>query len=87
MEAFLENGQYVCGDTITIADYCCITTTSTLDKFAPIDAGKYPKLVAWMKRMEALPICKDNAQGAAAELQKLLFAAIEKNKAEAVKVD
>lgn len=84
MEAFLANGKYVCGDTITIADYCCIATISSVDKVAPIDATKYPKLLAWMKLMEALPIYQENAQGAA-DVQKLLFDTLAKRQAETVK--
>lgn len=83
MEAFLANGKYVCGDTITIADYCCIATISSVDKVAPIDAAKYPKLLAWIKLMEALPIYQENAQGAA-DIQQRLFDTIEKRKGENV---
>lgn len=85
MEAFLTNGKYVCGDTITIADYCCIASISSVDKIAPIDANKYPKLLAWIKLMEGLPIYQENAPGAA-DLQKLLFETMAKRKAEGVKV-
>lgn len=83
MEAFLANGKYVCGDTITIADYCCIATISSVDTVAPIEAKKYPKLLAWIKLMEALPIYQENAAGAA-DVQKLLFETMAKRKAEGV---
>jgi len=83
MEAFLANGQYVCGDTITIADYCCIATISSVDKVAPIDADKYPKLLAWMKLMQALPAYEVNVEGAS-DVQKLLFDTLAKRKAESV---
>lgn len=85
MEAFLANGKYVCGDTITIADYCCIASISSVDKVAPIDAAKYPKLCAWMRLMEAQPNYSVNAQGAG-DVQKLLFDTMEKRKAERVNV-
>lgn len=81
MEAFLANGKYVCGDTITIADYCCIASISSVDKVAPIDAKKYPKLLAWIKLMEAQPNYHVNAEGAD-DLQKLLFETLEKRKTE-----
>jgi len=82
MEAFLENCQYVCGDTITIADHCCIASISSVDRVAPIDSVKYPKLLAWMRRMEALPIYKENAPGAT-DVQNLLFDTMKKRQAQA----
>lgn len=81
MEAFLSTGNYVCGDSLTIADHCCISSISSVDILAPIDAIKYPRLSAWKKVMEALPYYHVNAE-AAADVQKLLFATMEKRKAE-----
>ncbi|XP_037042539.1 glutathione S-transferase 1-like isoform X2 [Bradysia coprophila] len=83
MEAFLANGIYVCGDSITIADHCCISSISSVDRVAPIDADKYPKLSAWKKLMEALPYYQVNAEGAA-DVQKFLFDTLEKRKTERV---
>ncbi|KAJ6635887.1 Glutathione S-transferase 1 [Pseudolycoriella hygida] len=81
MEAFLANGQYVCGDTITIADYCCIATISSVDKVAPIDVAKYPKLLAWIELMQALPVYQVNVEGANA-IQEALFDTLAKRKSE-----
>ncbi|KAJ6635239.1 Glutathione S-transferase 1 [Pseudolycoriella hygida] len=53
LEAFLENNDYLCGDKVTIADYCCIATVTSCDGLAPIDSQKYPKLVEWIRRMES----------------------------------
>lgn len=80
MEEFLEKGDYVCGDELTIADFCCIATISSIDKIAVIDPEKYPKLVAWTKRMEGLPFySSENAKGAAA-FQKSLLNTVAKGK-------
>lgn len=82
MEAFLNNGKYVCGNEITIADYCCIATISSIDKIAIIDSEKFPKLFAWTKRMEAIPFYgSENAEGAAA-FQKSLLSTVAKRQAE-----
>lgn len=82
MEAFLENGNYVCGNEITIADFCCIATISSIDKIAVIDAEKFPKLFGWTKRMEAIPFYgSENAVGAAA-FQKSLLSTVAKRRAE-----
>lgn len=82
MEAFLERGKYVCGNEITIADFCCIATISSIDKIAVIDSEKYPRLFAWTKRMEAIPFYEsENAEGAAA-FQRSLLSTVAKRKAE-----
>lgn len=81
MEAFLEKGKYVCGNEITIADFCCIATISSIHpKIAVIDPEKFPKLYAWTKRMEAIQFyASENAEGAAA-FQKSLLGTVAKRK-------
>ncbi|XP_037045750.1 glutathione S-transferase 1-like [Bradysia coprophila] len=54
MEAFLERGPYLCGNELTIADYCCVATVSSLRHYGG-DMDKYPKLSGWLKRMRELP--------------------------------
>ncbi|KAG4066824.1 hypothetical protein HA402_012891 [Bradysia odoriphaga] len=82
MEEFLEKGNYVCGDELTIADFCCIATVSSIDKIAVIDPVKFPRLLAWTRRMQAIPFySSENAKGAAA-FQKSLLSTVAKRKAE-----
>jgi len=84
METFLENGEYVCGNDITIADYCCIATISSIDKIAVVDSEKYPNLFAWMKRMKAIPFYEsENAEGAA-DFQRSLLNTVEKRRSEVI---
>lgn len=64
MEAFLENTPYLCGTELTIADLCCIASLTSVNEIAPIDAGKYPKLTDWCKRMQQLPYYSVNVEGA-----------------------
>lgn len=78
MERFLETGNYVCGNELTIADFCCIATISSIDKIAVIDAEKFPKLFAWTKRMEALPFYNTENAGGAAAFQKSLLKTVAK---------
>lgn len=74
MEAFLAESPYVCGDQLSIADLCCIASISSVDTIAPIDAGKYPKFVEWIQRMQALPYYAEvNASGAALVQETLLM--------------
>lgn len=51
----MEKNNYLCGNDLTIADFCCVATVCSIDQLAPIDAAQYPKLLAWIKRLEALP--------------------------------
>ncbi|XP_055598184.1 glutathione S-transferase 1-like [Uranotaenia lowii] len=53
MEATLQS-DFLIGNSLTLADISCCTTLSTLDMLFPIDAGKCPKLVAYMKRLEGV---------------------------------
>lgn len=56
MEAFLERGPYLCGNELTIADFCCVATISSLGHHGgSITADKYPKFSGWLKRMAELP--------------------------------
>lgn len=67
MEAFLEKHNYVCGNEMTIADLCCVATISSVGHYGPIDSAKYPKLLAWLKRMAQLPYYNE-ANGIGAEM-------------------
>ncbi|XP_062129508.1 glutathione S-transferase 1-like [Drosophila sulfurigaster albostrigata] len=64
MEAFLKDHDYIAGDTLTIADFSLISPISSLVGYVKIDAAKFAKLTAWVKRMEKLPYYSENAVGA-----------------------
>lgn len=55
VESFLADGQYLVGDTMTVADLSVITTLTQLRKFIPIDGVKCPRTIAWIGRIERLP--------------------------------
>ncbi|XP_067634053.1 glutathione S-transferase 1-like [Eurosta solidaginis] len=55
LEAFLCNHAYLCGETITVADFSIISTVSSLVGLAPINSSKHPKLSGWMTLMGQLP--------------------------------
>lgn len=69
VEGFLENGNYLCGNEMTIADLCAVTVISSVTDNAPIDPQKYPKLTAWFKRMTQLPYYHEKNAAGAAEIQ------------------
>ncbi|XP_060654263.1 glutathione S-transferase 1-like [Drosophila nasuta] len=64
MEAFLKDHDYIAGDILTIADFSLISPISSLVCYVKIDAAKFAKLTAWVKRMEKLPYYSENAVGA-----------------------
>ncbi|XP_037823100.1 glutathione S-transferase 1-like [Lucilia sericata] len=55
LEVFLKNSPYMAGDHLTIADLSIVTSVTSLVAFVDIDSSKYPKLTAWIKRLESLP--------------------------------
>lgn len=63
LEKFLENQNWVVGETTTLADLSLIATITTLDIFVPIAASKYPFIKAWINRCEALPYYSENQVG------------------------
>lgn len=68
LEAFLSSSEtnvYLAGRQLTLADFSCIATVSSLLGLAPAAAEKYPKLNGWMERMTKLPYYEQaNGNGA-----------------------
>ncbi|XP_030380472.1 glutathione S-transferase 1-like [Scaptodrosophila lebanonensis] len=65
VETFLGDKPYIAGDELTIADFCCAATVSTLPGIVPIDEAKYPKITAWLQRIAELPYYEEvNGVGA-----------------------
>lgn len=54
LEKFLEGKKWVACDHVTIADFSLLSTITTLDSLIPIN-GRFPNIVAWIKRGEELP--------------------------------
>ncbi|KAF2888126.1 hypothetical protein ILUMI_18047 [Ignelater luminosus] len=63
LNKFLEGHQWVAGDQLTIADFSVLSSTTSLNHIAPIDADKYPNVVAWIQKAEQLPYYKVNQKG------------------------
>ncbi|XP_014095028.1 glutathione S-transferase 1 [Bactrocera oleae] len=55
LEGFLQAHTYVAGEQLTVADFSLIATITTLFTYAELDAGKYPKIAEWVRRLEELP--------------------------------
>lgn len=56
LEIFLKSDPYAAGTNLTVADFSLISTVTTIEKFVGrFDAGRFPKLSAWIERMNKLP--------------------------------
>lgn len=53
-ETLLEK-PYIAGDTVTIADFCCAATVSSVPAVFDIDEQKYPRITTWLARLSELP--------------------------------
>lgn len=80
VEAFLENGQFVCGNEMTLADFCFVATLSSVDRTIGIDEHKYPKLISWMRKMSQLPYYNSTNGEGASILQQNIFSKLKENR-------
>ncbi|EDW48456.1 glutathione S-transferase 1 [Drosophila sechellia] len=65
LETFLAGNDYVAGSHLTIADFSIISTVSSLEAIVKVDTTKYPRIAAWIKRLQKLPYYEEaNGNGA-----------------------
>lgn len=56
LETLLEGNTYVAGNQLTIADFSIVATVSSGNSaLVPVASNTYPKITAWLARMQALP--------------------------------
>jgi len=55
LEKFLERQQWIAGDCLTIADFSCVTSVTSLNVIVPLDSEIYPNVTNWIKRAQELP--------------------------------
>ncbi|KAL3271769.1 hypothetical protein HHI36_022239 [Cryptolaemus montrouzieri] len=63
LEKILGEQTYVAGNFLSIADFSVIACISSLHYLIPIQMNTYPRITAWMKRMEHLPYYYMNQYG------------------------
>ncbi|XP_030378077.1 glutathione S-transferase 1 [Scaptodrosophila lebanonensis] len=80
LENFLKDQSYLCGNELTIADFCCVATITSVNDVAPIDEFKFPKLLAWLQRLAELPYYKETNQEGAEELKAIFKAKLAENR-------
>ncbi|KAH8357747.1 hypothetical protein KR200_002819 [Drosophila serrata] len=65
LETFLSSGTYLVGDTLTLADLVTGPTVSALQAVVDIEPTVYPKITAWMERLNEIAYYKDINEAAA----------------------
>ncbi|XP_016984862.1 glutathione S-transferase 1-1 [Drosophila rhopaloa] len=68
LDLFLESGDYLAGDSLTIADFHVTAALTGLVTFLAVDATKYPRLAAWIKRIKELPYYEEANGSRAAQI-------------------
>lgn len=54
VERFLQDGRFLVGDTLTLADLAMSTTITNILEWAPLEDGpRYQRITAWLKRIDA----------------------------------
>lgn len=54
-EMFLAEGEFLVGNSMTVADLSCIPLLTSFNDLIPIDGEKFPKLLNYVERMSQLP--------------------------------
>ncbi|KAH8402206.1 hypothetical protein KR009_010453 [Drosophila setifemur] len=54
LEGFLQNGSFVVGNELSVADVSIHTTLVTLDMLIPVEREKYPHIIDWIDRVGQL---------------------------------
>ncbi|XP_058816311.1 uncharacterized protein LOC131679588 [Topomyia yanbarensis] len=75
--------DYVAGNSLTIADFSCVSSFATLMGIIPVDKSKFPKIYDWLDRLKKLPYYEEANGSGAEELAKFVRSALEKNVAKA----
>ncbi|XP_065073873.1 glutathione S-transferase 1-like [Ochlerotatus camptorhynchus] len=71
--------DYVVGNSLTIADFSCVSSISSVMGVIPMDKDKYPKIDAWLDRLIALPYYEEANGSGAVQLSQAVLAMKEKN--------
>lgn len=83
LEGCLANGNYLCGNELTVADLCAVASVSSIKQFATIDSVQYPRITAWFERLAKLPYYQELNGVGAEKLQQLVKEVSAKNQASA----
>lgn len=71
LEIFLKKDLFMVGNKLTVADFCCVATASTLNFLHPMDKKKHANVLDWIERCSKLPFYYEFNQKGAEDLAKL----------------
>ncbi|XP_058815242.1 glutathione S-transferase 1-like [Topomyia yanbarensis] len=75
--------DYVAGNSLTIADFSCVSSFASIMGVIPVDKSKYPKIYDWLERLKKLPYYEEANGSGADELSKFVLSSLEKNSVKA----
>lgn len=79
LNRFLENSPYVCGNEITIADFCLIATATSLTDIAPMNLVEHSNVLNWIERMAKLTYYEETNGAGARDVQTTVRAILKGN--------
>lgn len=81
LEIFLNSGQFLVGDQLTLADISACVTTTVLACVVPLTEERYPNITAWIGRVkEAVPFFDEMNEEFVIECSEFITAKMESNK-------
>lgn len=87
LETLLTTDLYMVGHNLTVADFCCVATVSTLNLIRPMNKERHSKVLSWMARCAELPYYYEANQKGADELFRFYTQKMIDNKTVADKFD
>lgn len=84
LNRFVENSPYVCGDDLTIADFCLVATVTSLTEIVPLDPVAHAKVLQWIDRLVKLPYYEQANGAGARDVQAAVKGVLAKNQSSSI---
>lgn len=55
LNIFLKDGDFLAGNSVTIADFCASASTTTMNELVPVDRNRFSCVHDWFERLQKLP--------------------------------
>lgn len=81
LEAFLATDPFLVGKTLTLADISVSVTMLSLGIYAPLQADKHTKIIAWLKRVsDTIPFFDEVNLKCVEQVRQMIHSTLEMNK-------